>query len=155
MYRCYTEFFDIYSGPLFTEKSFPYRHRYIRPSQEYHDNVIKWKHFPCYCPFVRGIQQSPVDSPHKVQWHGALMFFLICAWTNGCANNRGAGDLWRYRFHYDAIVLIVGFPIQLIRHLLWIETQNISTSSTCLQIMDSIAHILIILTYFYPVIGCF
>ena len=28
-----------------------------------HDNVIKWKHFPPYWPFVRGIRRSPVNSP--------------------------------------------------------------------------------------------
>ena len=26
----------------------------------YHDDVIKWKHFPGYWPFVRGIQWSPL-----------------------------------------------------------------------------------------------
>ena len=36
-----------------------------------HDNVIKWKHFPRYFSFVRGIHRSPVNSPHKGQWHGA------------------------------------------------------------------------------------
>ena len=30
-----------------------------------HDDVIKWKHFPRYWPFVRGIHRSPVDSHHK------------------------------------------------------------------------------------------
>ena len=44
-----------------------------------HDDVIKWKHFPCYWPLVRGIHWSPVNSPHKGQWRGALMFSLICA----------------------------------------------------------------------------
>ena len=39
-----------------------------------HDDVIKWKHFPRYCPIVRGIHRSPVNSPHKGQWRGALMF---------------------------------------------------------------------------------
>ena len=47
-----------------------------------HDDVIKWKHFPRYWPFVRGIHRSPVNSPHKGQWRGALMFSLICAWIN-------------------------------------------------------------------------
>ena len=47
----------------------------------YHD-VIKWKHFQRYWPFVRGIHRSPVNSPHKGQWCGALMFPLICAWIN-------------------------------------------------------------------------
>ena len=32
-----------------------------------HDDVIKWKHFPRYWPFVRGIHRSPVNSPHKGQ----------------------------------------------------------------------------------------
>ena len=27
------------------------------------------------------IHRSPVDSPHKGQWRGALMFSMICAWT--------------------------------------------------------------------------
>ena len=31
---------------------------------------------------------APVNSPHKGQWCGALMFSLICAWTNGWINNR-------------------------------------------------------------------
>ena len=35
------------------------------------DDVIKWKHFPRYWPFVRGIHRSPVESPHKGQWLGA------------------------------------------------------------------------------------
>ena len=38
--------------------------------------VIKWKHFPRYGPFVRGSHRSPVNSPHKGQWRGALMFSL-------------------------------------------------------------------------------
>ena len=58
-----------------------------------HDDVIKWKHISCYCPFVTGIHRSLMDSPHKGQWRGTLMFYLICAWTNGWANNRNAGYL--------------------------------------------------------------
>ena len=46
------------------------------PTSWGHDDVIKWKHFPCYWPFVRGIHRSPVNSPHKGQWRGALMFTL-------------------------------------------------------------------------------
>ena len=41
-----------------------------------HDDVIEWKHFPRYWPFVRRIHRSPVNSPHKGQWRGALMFFF-------------------------------------------------------------------------------
>ena len=45
-----------------------------------HDCVIKWKHFPRYWPFVRGIYRSAVNSPHKGQWRTALIFSLICPW---------------------------------------------------------------------------
>ena len=68
-----------------------------------HDDVIKWKHFPRYWPFVRGIHRSPVNSPHKGQWRGALMFSLICIWINSWVNTREAGDCRRYRVHYDVI----------------------------------------------------
>ena len=70
-----------------------------------HDDVIKWKHFPRYWPFVRGIHRSPVNSPCKGQWRGALMFSLICVWINGWVNNRETRDLRRYRAHYDVIVM--------------------------------------------------
>ena len=36
--------------------------------------------------------RPPVNSPHKGQWRGALMFSLICVWINGWVNNREAGD---------------------------------------------------------------
>ena len=72
------------------------------------DDAIKWKHFPRNWPFVRGIHRSPVNSPHKGQWGGALMFTLICARINGWVNTREAGDLRRYRPHYDVIVMASG-----------------------------------------------
>ena len=74
-----------------------------------HDDVIKWKHFPRYWPFVRGILRSPVNSPHKGQWNGALMFSFNFAWINGWVNNREAGDLRRHRAHYDVTLSFVGF----------------------------------------------
>ena len=54
--------------------------RFITP-HGVRDDVIKWKHFPRYWPFVWGIHRSPVNSPHKGQWHGALIFTLICTDT--------------------------------------------------------------------------
>ena len=68
----------------------PWRHFY-----QTHDDVIEWKHFP----------RSPVNSPHKGQWRGALMFSFIYVGTNGWVNNSKAGDLKRYRAHYDVIVM--------------------------------------------------
>ena len=70
------------------------------------DDVIKWKHFPRYWPFVRGIHRSPVNSPHKGQWRGALMFSLIYARIKNkrlSTHSRGwwfetlSCSLWRHR----------------------------------------------------------
>ena len=52
--------------------------------QSVHDDAIKWRHFPRYWPFV-------LNSPHKGQWRGTLMFYLICAWTNRWVYNQ---DVW-------------------------------------------------------------
>ena len=71
----------------------------------YHNDVIKWKHFP--------LHWSPMKSSHKGQWLGALMFSLICAWINGWVNNREAGDLRRHCSHYDVIVMIINRPAKL------------------------------------------
>ena len=44
--------------------------------------------------------------PHKGQWRRALVFSLICVWIHGLVNNREAGDLRRYRAHYEVTVMI-------------------------------------------------
>ena len=83
-----------------TEKSFvEHKHRNItRVTRIFiHDDVIKWKHFPRYWSFERGIYRSP---PHKGQWRGGLMFTSICAWTNGWQTNE-APVIW------DTIALIM------------------------------------------------
>ena len=77
-----------------------------------HDDVIKWKRFPRYWPFVRGIHRSPVNSPHKGQGRGALMFF-ICSLINCRVNNRKTGDLRRHRAHYDVIVMKQWYKMQI------------------------------------------
>ena len=76
------------------------RGEWLVHSSSHQDDVIKWKHFPRYWPFVRGIHRSPVNSTHKGQWRDALTFSLICAWINGLVYNREAGDLRRQRAHY-------------------------------------------------------
>ena len=81
-----------------------------------HADSIKWNHFLHYWPFVRGIHWSPVNSSHTGQWRGALMFSLIYAWINSCVNNREAGDLRRYRAHYDVIVMHLSWPSDPIWH---------------------------------------
>ena len=59
----------------------------------FHDDVMKWKNFPRYWPFVRGIHRLPVNSPHKGQWRRALMFSLICA-----LNKRLSKQSWGWWF---------------------------------------------------------
>ena len=81
-------------------------HRYqLYPINTLHDDVIKWKNFQRYWPFVRGTHRSPVNCQHKGQWRGALMFSLICACMNDWVTNREAGDLRRHRIHYDVTVM--------------------------------------------------
>ena len=72
---------------------------------DFNDEIIKWKHFPRYWPFVRGIHQSRVTSPHKGQWRGALLFSLIRAWINSWGNNREAADSRRHCAHYGVILM--------------------------------------------------
>ena len=86
-------------------------HIYCHHLLKYHDDVIKWKHFPRNWPFVRGIHRSPVNSTHKGQWRGALMFPFICARINGWVNNGEAGDLRRYRVHCDVIIILLNLTL--------------------------------------------
>ena len=81
---------------------------YVKLARSMMTSLIKWKHFPLYWPFVWGIHQSPVNSPHEGQWCETLMFSLICPWTNGWVNNRDAGDLRRHHDHYDVTVMTCG-----------------------------------------------
>ena len=78
------------------------------------------KHFPRYWPIVWGIHRSPLNSPHKGQWRGALMFSLICAWINGWVNNGEAGDLrrplWRHCNAFLGFTLSDRLPPQIWIH---------------------------------------
>ena len=72
-------------------------------------SMMTSSNFLRYWPFVRRIHRSPVNSPHKGQWRGALMFSLICTRTNGWVNKDEAGDLRRRRAHCDVIVMQICF----------------------------------------------
>ena len=105
---------------------FPNKNTCLAPGQHLnektylYDDVMKWKHFPHYWPFVLGIHQSLVNSQHKGQWRGALMFSLICVWINGWVNNREAGDLKCHCANYDVIVMFMKYKSSF--------PKNISTS---------------------------
>ena len=53
-----------------------------------------------------GIHLSLVNSSHRGQWRWALMFSLVCAWTNRWVNNQNAGNLRRHRAHCDVTVML-------------------------------------------------
>ena len=52
----------------------------------------------CWC-------NSRINSKHKGQWLGALMFSLICGRVNGWINNHEASDLRHHRVHYDVVAM--------------------------------------------------
>ena len=59
--------------------------------------------FSALLAICAGNSPVPVNSPHKGQWRGVLMFSLICVWINGWVNNREAGDLRCHRGHCNAL----------------------------------------------------
>ena len=71
-----------------------------------------------------GIHRWPVNSRHRGQWRGALMFSLICAWINVWINNREAGDLRRHCTHYDVNVMM--------NRLLHIHNKTKETRTLCI-----------------------
>ena len=68
-----------------------------------------WRHqlkiFSALLALCAGNSPVPVNSPHKGQWCGALMFSSICSLINRWVNNREAGDLRCHRAHYDANIM--------------------------------------------------
>ena len=70
-----------------------------------HDDVIKWKHFQRYWPFVPGIYRLPVKYPQKGQWGGDLMFFL---WSAPEQTVETPVILRCHRAHYEGNVMITG-----------------------------------------------
>ena len=69
----------------------------------FQDDVIKWKHFPRYWPFVRGGQRwiPRAKASDTELW----CFSLICACINGWVNNGEAGDWRRLNVHNDINVM--------------------------------------------------
>ena len=97
--------------------------RELRPlPTPYHFKLVSlgswWRHqketFPHNWPFVRGIHRSPVNSPHKDQWRGALMFSLIDLRLNKRLSKQSWGwwfetllcPLWRH----CNVLCNIGYP---------------------------------------------
>ena len=75
-------------------------------------NIFHW-------PFVRGIDRFLVNSLHKSQWRGALMFSLVCVWVN----DREAGDLKRYRACFDVTVMLTQHHRDYFRYLYYLSAR--------------------------------
>ena len=94
-----------------------------------HDDVIKWKLSPRYWPFLRGIHQSPMSSPHKGQWRGALMLFYLRpnkrlskqSW--GCWFETSLGSLWRHS-NINNVCIAITNCYALTQVLLWCSFHN-------------------------------
>ena len=104
-----------------------------------HDDV-KWKHFPHHWSCVRGVHRSPLNSLHKGQWRGALMFSLLSAWLNAWVNNREAGDLRSYRAHFDVTVMrhifqtfIIHTSIHSVADKIWWHRTEISNNKPAIS----------------------
>ena len=63
------------------------------------DDVIKWKHFPRYWPFVSGIHRSPVNSPHKAS--DAVLW--CCLWS---ASEQTVEQTIKTQVMWDAIEIV-------------------------------------------------
>ena len=67
-----------------------------------HDDLVKWKYFPRYWPFVWGIHRS-IPSQRLVTRSFDVLFVLYL--NHGWVNNREAADLRWHRAHYGVIVM--------------------------------------------------
>ena len=132
--------------PHYCQNSMSYTHPFMyTPCRCYiveHDDVIKWKHFLRYCPFVRRIHRSPVNSPHKGQWRGALIVSLIFALNKRLSKH--SWDWWfgmplcsLWRHHNDlnvGITIISEFVLCVVRmlHILTLTKYScITTDPLC------------------------
>ena len=69
-----------------------------------HDDVIKWKHFPRYRPFMRGIRRSPANPITKASDAERWCFFDLRL-NKRLSRHRHTSDLTRHCAHYYATVM--------------------------------------------------
>ena len=110
--------------------------------------VSWWRHqmetFSALLAICTGNSPVPVNSPHKGQWRGALMFSLICPWINDWLNNREAGDFRRHRGHYDVNVMCVQLCFSLggdLKYNAQNEAKNSETYGPIFMISKAVGHV--------------
>ena len=69
----------------------------------YHDDVIKWKHFPCYWPCVRGIHRSPVNSLYKGQWRGGALMFSVMIYASRYIHTNDANGVFAVKIETNIL----------------------------------------------------
>ena len=89
-----------------------------------HDDVTKWKHFPLP---GNSLVTSESSAQRPVTGRGALMYSLICAWTNGCTNNPDSDDLRQHHAYCDVTVMTAA--------IIWLNAQAPVNSSRKLCVM--------------------
>ena len=106
-------------------------------------SIFLWHHqmetFSVLLATCAGIHRWPVNSPHKGQWRGALVLFLICAGIKGWVNSRGAGDLRCRRAHYNVTVMRPPCEKYNAHLLVFTRKMSILTDLTDMYIMKSIS----------------
>ena len=65
---------------------------------------------------------------HKAQWRGALMFSLICAWTNVWVNMLSASNLRHHCTHCDITLMLFHGPSTWIWIYFWHKGKILLTS---------------------------
>ena len=85
--------------------------------QTVHDDVIKWKHFPRHWPSFGEFTGDRVTGHLGGEFTGefpaerpvtrSFDVFIDLRLNNDWVNNREAGDLRRYRTHFDVIVMCI------------------------------------------------
>ena len=108
------------------------------------------------------IPGHPVNSPHRGQWRGALMFSLIYAWRNGWVNSRDAGYLRRYCAYNDVTVMLSTWVTSSKQCINvydtctsavltgFLVTQEVVQLLWCLQAQQSTPHVNAKLPVFFP-----
>ena len=112
-----------------------------------------WRHqmetFSALLALGAGNSSVQVNSPHKGQWRGALMFSLICVRINDWENNREAGDLRRHRGHYDVNVMLPLYTVDscfsVAKHMfhniwVWVGTEIIKYGSELELRLQGVEH---------------
>ena len=101
--RIYCAYYFVNSSLLTNTVSFPWNESTTKSNTKMHlcqslwshDVVIKWKHFPRYWPFVRGIHRHPwIPPPPPTKASDAEFWCFLWSW--GWWFERPSRSIWRH-----------------------------------------------------------